>query len=364
MVDEQRDRFSEAEWTEIDGILRTGSAIPTPIDEIPEGTIVLDSLTLRDVKKNGPKKGKTKARVVVHGAQMQEGTHYDQSHSPTMQIASMRSLIAVGAARNAKMAGGDFPQAYLNADQPLVYMWPPKSAQQYDDQGRRLVWAIPKALYGGKASGRYWYQHLRAQLVEYGFKVSEWDPCVFTRMRADGTFYYIGIYVDDSIHVYSSDEEHEELKRLFKADFHGYSDLGELSEVFNAEVTHTPKHVTLSQTRYIEDLAKQFGIDGIAHTPADDDLLKIVTDAMDTKEKVDDKLREEYRSIVGALLYVAMVSRPDVSLAVGMLSRALERPDAGCLNVSSTPHVAIPSHHQGTWLALDERCVRQTQRYV
>jgi hypothetical protein len=38
-----------------------------------------------------------------------------------------------------------------------------------------------------------------------------------------------------------------------------------------------------------------------------------------------------YRAIVGAILYVALLSRPDIALATSLLSRALEHPTAECL---------------------------------
>ena len=44
----------------------------------------------------------------------------------------------------------------------------------YDEEtGERLVWRIDKALYGGKASGRYWYEFLVEKLKSYGFVQSE-----------------------------------------------------------------------------------------------------------------------------------------------------------------------------------------------
>ena len=74
--------------------------------------------------------------------------HYSRAHSPTIQFVSIPTIFGVSAATGAKL--GDFGQAYHNADnEKLIYSYPPKSARQHDDKGRRLVWAIPKALYGG-----------------------------------------------------------------------------------------------------------------------------------------------------------------------------------------------------------------------
>ena len=103
---------------------------PTTHKELPPGTKVYDTLILRDKKKNGPKKGKAKVRVCV-----KKGPENVESHSPTVQMPTLHALLALLAAKKAKGAAGDFPQAYLNADQEIYYVWPPKTARQYDEQG-------------------------------------------------------------------------------------------------------------------------------------------------------------------------------------------------------------------------------------
>jgi hypothetical protein len=249
----------------------------------------------------------------------------------------LRTLLAVGAAKNAKIKGGDFPQAYLNADQPIYHVYPPKSSRQYDEHGRRLVWALPKALYGGRGSGRAWYFKLREELMALGFIVSAWDPCLFIKSKKDGSYYYLGVYVDDLIHVYSDEDDYQEVVAKFKEKFHGYTDLGTLSEIFNAEVEVSADFVTLTQKRYIEELAKKYldtdATASVAHTPAEPDLLKWVTKANE-EPRVSDEEHTLYREIVGATLYTATVSRPDISVAVGLLSRALEHPSAKCLDAA------------------------------
>ena len=213
----------------------------------------------------------------------------------------------------------------------LVYGWPPKSARQYDENGNRIVWAVPKALYGGKASGRYWYNHLRKWLIAQGFIQSDWDPCVFT--RGD---HYIGIYVDDVVHVFNDKAKYDELIRKCKQEFHGYEDLGPLCEMFNAEVTQTPAHITITQTRFIETLCEVHNIDvsSKAYVPALLDLPELVRLAKKVDAAVD-RLNEEdhreYRAIVGAILYISTVCRPDVSLAICYLSRCLESPTQDAL---------------------------------
>jgi uncharacterized membrane protein len=333
--EETYEKLMEAEMTEIGGLLESGAAIECRLDQVPEGTEILQCLTIRDIKKNGPKKGKAKARVCVNGKHMKKGTHYELSHSPSLQNASLRGLLGIGAALKAFVYGGDFPQAYLNADGDVFYMWPPKSARQFDEHGNRLVWMVPKALYGGKASGRHWYFHLRNKLKEYGFTPSDWDPCVFVRTTGK-SFFYIGVYVDDTVHVFSDMNEYTALVENLKKDFIGYSDLGPLTEIFNAEVTQTPMHIIMTQTRYIEGLVKEFDIDMsiVYKTPAAMDLQEVIEKAKTDGHEVDPELQSLYRSIVGAILYVALLTRPDIAYAACMLSRALECPSQATLDAA------------------------------
>ena len=108
-----------------------------------------------------------------------------------------------------------------------------------------------------------------------------------------------------------------------------------MRQIFNAEVVETPVHLIIKQTRYIEDITKEFDIDTSVpvYTPAGLDLLDVVTKAP-AGTALDAKEHSIYRSIVGAVLYVAMVTRPDVALSTSLLSRALEHPTAECLEAA------------------------------
>ena len=53
---------------------------------------------------------------------------------------------------------------------------------------------IIKNIYGGKASGRIWTNHLKKGLLSIGFVKSRVDPCVFYR----GTLISLH-YVDDAL---------------------------------------------------------------------------------------------------------------------------------------------------------------------
>ena len=98
--------FMEAEMKEINGILDTESAYEVKVKNLQPGEKIYRTLTLRGMKENGPKKGQAKVRVCVD-----KGPPGGESHSPTMQMTTLRALLSVLAAKRAKGAAGDFPQA-------------------------------------------------------------------------------------------------------------------------------------------------------------------------------------------------------------------------------------------------------------
>ena len=87
-----------------EGFLAPSPDPPTP-GEVSRGS-------RRERESHGPKKGQAKVRVVVN-----KGPEDVESHSPTVQMATLRALLALMAAKRAKGAAGDFPQAYLNVNQ-------------------------------------------------------------------------------------------------------------------------------------------------------------------------------------------------------------------------------------------------------
>ena len=146
-----------------------------------------------------------------------------------------------------------------------------------------------------------------------------------------GKYHYVGVYVNDLIHDYDDDAGYAKTVAGFERDFHGYSDLGPLTEIFNAEVDVTDRHITLTQSRFIATLADKYLVGEVfkTHTPADDKLLAFVREASDPKSVgLSAEDHAKYRELVGAMLYCSTVCRPDIAVAVGLLSRVLEKPTA------------------------------------
>ena len=111
-------------------------------------------------------------------------------------------------------------------------------------------------------------------------------------------------------------------------------DLGELNHCLGMKITRTEDYIQLDHYRYTLDiLAKydhlltEFANKNYA-TPMEKDLKlrkhEAVTMSATQREYVE---RFPYQNIVGALLYLSINTRPDISYAVGVLARFSKNPN-------------------------------------
>ena len=146
----------------------------------------------------------------------------------------------------------------------------------------------------------------------------------------------IGGYVDDLFTLFLHDDKysiyHSFTTRL-AADWN-VEDEGPISDLLNIEIEQTADgKVKLTQTSYIEKLMAIHSPPGAPlpshhkiRTPCDETLIMHVADALSRTDEVDEGLRRRYQSLVGAELYCSCNTRPDVTLAVSYLCRAMSKP--------------------------------------
>lgn len=97
--------------------------------------------------------------------------------------------------------------------------------------------------------------------------------------------------------------------------------IGELNYFLSLQIKQTAEGIFISQSKYVKDLVKRFGLDGKSHarTPMSTSV-KISNDV--ARKLVDPSL---YRSMIGSLLYLT-ASRPDIAFSVGVCARFQANP--------------------------------------
>lgn len=144
-----------------------------------------------------------KARLVACGFSQRSGVDYFETFAPTAKMASIRTVLALGAGLNLRLRSIDISNAVLNGDIDTdVYMAQPEG---FVFGGSDVVCKLRKALYGTKQGARAWQIKLRQILFEeLGFSAIYSDGSFFV-CRAKDDFVLLPFHVDDGTFAASSD---------------------------------------------------------------------------------------------------------------------------------------------------------------
>jgi hypothetical protein len=288
---------------------------------LPEGRNSVGGKWVYSIKENSDGSEKFKARYVAKGYSQVQGIDYHETFAPTARIASIRLLLQIAVQYGFLIEQMDVKTAYLNA--PIdcdIYVDQAEGFVVKSPSGEELVYKLNKSLYGLKQSGRNWNCLLHNFVVNNGFIRSDVDTCVYHRCDEDG-FALLLIWVDDIIVSASNrcllDKVKELLKRRFKM-----TDLGQLKWFLGIQFIHDDGVIKMNQTQYLTKLLKRYQMDNCKprSTPCE---LKLNCD-VDIDETSD---CNNYREIVGSLIYAMTCTRPDLCYVVTTLSQHLAKPN-------------------------------------
>mgnify|MGYP000544772057 FL=1 len=121
-----------------------------------------------------------KARLVAKGYAQMQGVDYDETYAPVAKMATIRTLLAIGAAKGWFLHHMDVKNAFLHGNlEEEVYMCQPPGFE--NKKHPEFVCKLKKALYGLKQAPRAWHQTIAEFLINIGFKVSKADTSLYGR---------------------------------------------------------------------------------------------------------------------------------------------------------------------------------------
>ncbi|KAL3704338.1 hypothetical protein TMatcc_010029 [Talaromyces marneffei ATCC 18224] len=258
-----------------------------------------------------------KARLVIRGDLQMS---WDDTYSATISSKAIRALIALATAFGYVMWQHDMITAYLNAgiDKNGYFIRMPQGLKGDPDIWLRLR----KALYGLKQSPLLWQQEFTATLIQLGFKQISEEVCLFK--NKDGIILFF--YVDDVVTLFRPEQE-ALAKELWDRLMNKYPAraMGDLSWFLGTRVIRDKEDEAsyLCQDSYIEEVAKRYNLDTSKRpsTPCSPTMKFIKYD--DQASKAEIKL---YQQKVGSVIYVAIITRPDVAFVAAKLSEFMQNP--------------------------------------
>ena len=275
---------------------------------------------------------------MIRGDQQAKGNQSDQAtYASTLAGRSFRTIMAIAARFDLELIQYDVVNAFVNTELPFeIYMRMPPG---YRKGG--IVLRLYKALYGLRQAPLLWQNHFTTTLKSLGFKPIPHEPCYYTK---DGVLLFF--YVDDVVIAFKKNKK-EQAKYLIQAIKDQYTLTGgeDIQWFLGIEILRDRKQglIKLSQALYIDKISKLAKEGHIPTTPMRN------IELLPYSGRASAASITQYQRKIGSLLYVAVITRPDIAFATSRLARFNMNPgpehhqeaDRALLYLSATRNLAL-----------------------
>jgi hypothetical protein len=239
-----------------------------------------------------------KARLCMIG-DTEENLESIRADSPTTNKDSFKLALSIAANEEFDIVSVDIKSAFLqgrNLDRNVLVV-PPTEANE-----RGKLWLLKKAAYGLIDGSRLFYLELKEKLEKLGLKSVSGDPALFTLHHNGSLIGIVCLHVDDLFMAGNNRFKNVLVKKLekyfkfSKMEENNFKYLGcDVKKLSNGDIS-------LNQNEYIENL------EGVK---VPDERNAVLANESEKKE---------IRRVVGELLWVSLMTRPDLSFEVNSLS--------------------------------------------
>ena len=251
--------------------------------------------------------------------------------------ATLRIMLSLGAQKNASIHQVDVKSAYLNAhldeNEKLYMALPPlyldfRRLPRELEKARKVVCKLRRPIYGTKQGAHHWYLEVVRVFTKLNYTISAADEALLYKFEGE-RYTLIGVATDDFTIVGDSDSSVNLLKEQLSEHWE-ISDLGPINWLLGVGITRDveARTISLCQESYIEQILARFGLEDCrtAVTPLEPgiDLTPGSTSVSPTALTLAEK--STYREMIGSLMYITVMTRPDIAFAVSTLSQYLEAP--------------------------------------
>lgn len=265
-----------------------------------------------------------KSRLVANGKSQQPGIDCNETFSPVVKPATIRTVLNVATARDWPLHQLDVKNAFLHGDlEETVYMHQPPGF--VDPTKPDHVCLLQRAIYGLKQAPRTWNTRFATAAKKIGFIQSKSDASLFI-LCSQSEIAYLLLYVDDIVLTASTQSLLNRIITALKTEF-DMTDMGNLHHFLGISVQRDAQGLFLQQQNYAADILHRAGMTDCnpCLTPAD---TKTKLAADDSPRVSDPSL---YRSLAAALQYLTF-TRPDIAFAVQQVCLFMHDPREAHLN--------------------------------
>ena len=198
----------------------------------------------------------------------------------------------------------------------------------FEKKGSDYIWKLKKTLYGTMQGAHDWAENLNKTFEGHGYYRSKADPQI--RLRVLGNkFTLTYTWTDDVLGASSTIKEECQAKGELQSSYE-IKDLGEAKLILGIRVDRDQEtdDITLSQQAYCQRVLVHFNMNGCAPSsiPLPVGLSLSIEDCPSTPEEVEEMAKVPYQEALDAIMWLQVVTRPDLSYAINVLSRFAHNP--------------------------------------
>lgn len=286
------------------------------------GQQVIDSRWVFRVKQDSETQSKKfKARLCARGFKQRPGIDFSETFAPVVRYDSLRTVLATVAERDLELMQFDVQTAFLYGQlKEEIYMEIPEGFSSeknaVNSETSDVVCKLEKSLYGLKQAPRCWNEKFHEFLNEYEFEASEADQCVLIG-KVENERVYLAIFVDDGLVAARSKHTLETILNKLNTAFN--ITIGDASLFVGLQIKRDrdSKSLSIHQAAYTKKIIERFNMSDskAIGVPADPHMILLPV------EQGSETINVPYREAVGSLMFLAVVSRPDIAFAVNSVSK-------------------------------------------
>ena len=326
-------KWISAMKNEIDNFLHRKVWTPMKLEKLRQGQKPIQVKWVMKRKHEPDGSTRYKGRIVVKGFVQVPGVDFHHTHSPVAQDSSIKTTLAIALAMdNWVVEMIDIEAAFLEADldEDIYIEWPEGLAEfgyftKAEMKGKCLK--LEKAMYGCVQSPLMFFKTYGKHLEAIGLTQSLSDPCIWYKRSRDGNLNLIvAVYVDDCI-IAGLKHEIETFKKDVQRRFK-ITDLGPIKKHLGVWYQRCKdkngEYYKLTMENYQQEIVNDYErVTGkkvkSAATPG-------FPGQSLSKNEGDEVDKENYRKILGKLMWFTRKLMPECGNAIRELAMYMDNP--------------------------------------
>ena len=335
--------YEKATKVEYDGHVANRTWTLVPRSTVPPGKTILRGKWVFDDKRGEDGKIlRFKARFVAMGFTQKEGIDYKETFAGVMVAKSFRTmLIILNEDPTYEMEHWDVRMAFTQAClEEELYMYQPEGYEKDSASVCKLL----KSLYGLKQSARNWQTMLVQMFCEAKFFSLKADPCVFFLKEENG-WCMCSTHVDDIFCLFNLPGKILRDRLFFGIQkYVSMENLGPVSWALQTTILRDRERgvIKISQEQYALEFLNRGGFSeniicggttdhkmwGENHARKTPNFFPSGREKMldDAYDRIDENLKKGFQMDIGALWWLAQISRPDIFYSVHRVAKMVHQP--------------------------------------